>query len=300
MNKFSNSQILLLCGFLSSVFFVFDAAIPLGVAGGFSYIFVIIISLFSHQRNLIILVAIVASILTIIGVFISPLGGEFWPVFLNRCFTLLAIWSTALLGIKLKKIMSEKKLKEDEFHKIFELSPDIIGKGTIGGKFSEINSAVIKTLGYKKEAFLSTPFIDFVHKDDVAGTLSALEDAVKKKRNIIFNNRCRCSAGYYKWFEWNVLATSENNTFYTVVRDITERVFSERNANLSNKRLAGEKKTAHSKQINRINSSNTDSINGSPVIDNHNNNNNDNNKVIEGYNEITISQWSPEMTIDDD
>lgn len=292
MSKFSNLQILLLCMFLSSVFFIFDAVLPLGVAGGVPYIFVILISLFSHQRKFILLAAIVTSILTIVGIFLSPSGGEFWQVFINRCFALFAIWSTALLGVKLQKTLNDKKQKDDDFHKIFELSPDIIGKGTIGGKFSEVNSAVIKILGYTKEEFLSTPFIDFVHTDDTAGTLSRLDDALKNKRNIIINNRYRCADGNYKWLEWNVLATSEKDAFYAIVRDVTERIFSRRKADSSNKRLAEAKKTVHTEKFNRRKSDNIDSLNGSSVIDKEN-------KINEGNNKVTTLLWSQDLTIDD-
>lgn len=229
--------------------------------------------------------------MTIVGVLLSPSGGEFWQVFLNRFFALFAIWSTALLGIKLQNTLSEQKQKDDDFYEIFELSPDIIGKGTIGGKFSEINSVVIKTLGYTKEVFLSTPFIEFVHEDDVKGTLSALRDAVKEKNNTIINNRCRCADGKYKWFEWNVLATSEKDTFYAIVRDITDRIFSRRKANSSNKRLAEAQKSAHTGKFSRRKSDNIDMSNGTPISDDNN--------VSRSTVETTINQWSQKMMIDD-
>lgn len=245
MNKLSNFQITLLCGLLSISILIIDAFLPLGFAGGVPYIFVIILSLFSSQKYFTLRVAFVTSILTIVGFYISPLGAEFWQVLLNRSIALFVIWSTALLSIKLKQTIDEKKQKEDEFKKIFELSPDIIGKGTTDGRFTEINSAITKTLGYTKEEFISKPFIDFVHKDDVEVTLSALGDADTGKRNITNNNRYRCLDGSFKWLEWNVLAFSEEKIFYAVARDVTERVIADQETTLSNERLAEAQKIAH-------------------------------------------------------
>jgi len=243
--NFSNFRIVFLCSFVSIVILIFDAFLPLGVAGGVAYVFVILLSLFSSQKYLTLKVALATSIFTVAGLFISPLGGELWQVLLNRGLAIFAIWSVALLGEKLKKTVVENEVKEQEFQKIFELSPDIIGKGTLDGEFVEINSALTKILGYKKEEFLAKPFIDFVHEEDVKDTLSDLNEAVSGKRNIMCNNRYRCSDGHYKWLEWNVLAFSENNVFYAVARDVTERIVAEKKVESSNQRLAEVQKIAH-------------------------------------------------------
>jgi|GEM_PF-1694438 len=245
ITSLSSFQILLLCSLTSLAIFAFDIATPLGFAGGVPYVFVILLSLFSQEKHLTIRVTIAASLLTLMGIFLSPAGGELWQVVLNRILAIFVIWCTAILGIKLKSTISAKQDTEDELQKIFELSPDMIGKGTLNGVFTEVNSAVTKLLGYPKEDFILKPFIDFVHKDDVENTLNALQEATQGNKNILVNNRYRCIDGSYKWLEWNVLSNTDENIFYAVGRNITKRVLAEQQVEQMNKRLASAQKIAH-------------------------------------------------------
>jgi hypothetical protein len=100
----------LACGLLLALIFGFDLAIPLGVAAEVPYIVVVLLSLWSPQKNFTLGVAILASVLTIIGFFCSPPGGELWKVLFNRGLALFAIWVTAFLVLQ-RKITAEKREK---------------------------------------------------------------------------------------------------------------------------------------------------------------------------------------------
>ncbi len=109
-NKESDDRkIIALCLTLSIVIFVIDSLIPLGVAGGVPYIFVVLVSLWSPRKKLPFYVAIAGSILTIIGFYSSPSGGELWKVLFNRSLALFAIWTTAILSVQRKTIQEEKE-----------------------------------------------------------------------------------------------------------------------------------------------------------------------------------------------
>ncbi len=105
----SDGKIIALCLSLSVIIFIFDSLIPLGVAGGVPYIIVVLFSLWSPRKKLPIYMAIIGSILTVIGFYSSPGGGELWKVVFNRLLALLAIWTTAILSVQRKTIYDERE-----------------------------------------------------------------------------------------------------------------------------------------------------------------------------------------------
>ena len=89
--------------------FALDLSWELGVAGGIPYLTLFFAGLWFQNRRAIIFAAIVGSILTITGYFLSPIGGELWKVFINRFLTLFAIWLTA--GLFLFHLQRENRLQ---------------------------------------------------------------------------------------------------------------------------------------------------------------------------------------------
>ena len=90
-----------LCVFFGVIVFIIDLMLPLGVAGGVPYIAVVLLSLRSNNVKFTIFIAILCSLLTVLGYFYSPEGGELWKVLMNRALALFAIWVTALLSLKI-------------------------------------------------------------------------------------------------------------------------------------------------------------------------------------------------------
>ncbi len=119
--------------------------------------------------------------------------------------------------------MTERKKMEEKFERVFNVSPDMVGMGSLDGYFTQINFSFKRILGYEDKEFLGKPFIEFVHDEDVESTLALLGDAIEGKRDLMCQNRYKCKDGSYKWIEWNVLAIAEEGVFYTTGRDITER-----------------------------------------------------------------------------
>ena len=104
--------------------FIIDLQIPLGVAGGVPYILVILVSLWSPKPRFVIALAIICSILTLLGFYFSPSGGELWKVISNRFLAIFAIWTTAILALKWKlreeEIFSLEYKMEKEKEKIYQ------------------------------------------------------------------------------------------------------------------------------------------------------------------------------------
>jgi PAS domain S-box-containing protein len=116
----------------------------------------------------------------------------------------------------------EKVKAEQERDKLFTLSIDMIGIASLDGFFKTINPAFEKTLGYSNEEFLSRPFMEFIHPDDIDLTTLEVTKLSKGFAIVSFTNRYRCKNGEYKWLEWN--AVPHGQMLFVSARDITERV----------------------------------------------------------------------------
>ncbi len=90
--------------------FIADIQMPLGVSIGVAYVAVVLFSLWSKWKSYTVIVSIAATVLTILGHFLSPPGGLVWLDLLNRLLAFFAIWVTAILFLRWKG--SEEALAE--------------------------------------------------------------------------------------------------------------------------------------------------------------------------------------------
>jgi PAS domain S-box-containing protein len=154
-NKFTNTQVVAASLALAAIIFLIDISVPLGVAGGVPYVAVVLFSLWSPRKNLVLYAALLCAFLTIIGYFLSPAGGEFWKVFANRFIALFAIWVTALLGMAHKRAEAELRRFNDILEERVEQRTDELVKerdrasqflGIAGVMFVAINASGEVTL----------------------------------------------------------------------------------------------------------------------------------------------------------
>lgn len=82
---------------LAALIFMFDIAMPLGVAGGVPYMALVLLSIWFPKHWYVFFLATVGTILTVLGYLLSPAGGTPWVVLTNRGLALFAIWVTAFL-----------------------------------------------------------------------------------------------------------------------------------------------------------------------------------------------------------
>ena len=86
----------------------FDLSLPLGIAGGIPYIAFVLVGLWGPWRRYIFVLAALASVLTVLGYFLSPPGSEHWMVLVNRGLALFAIWAVAFLGDRYRRELRKK------------------------------------------------------------------------------------------------------------------------------------------------------------------------------------------------
>ena len=99
-SKTLNKNVLLVFGVIYAfLIFFFDSAVPLGIAGGVPYVGLALIGLLSKESKYIISAGLIGTLLTICGLFLSPLGSEFWVAVVNRFLTIGMLWITVVLCI---------------------------------------------------------------------------------------------------------------------------------------------------------------------------------------------------------
>ncbi len=119
--------------------------------------------------------------------------------------------------------VSEQRLLENERDRFFKLTGDMLCVSGFDGFMKQVNPAFERTLGFSEEELLSTPFIDFIHPDDIEMTIEETRKAIEAKRDtVFFRNRYRTRNGGYRWLLWTTTIDFERRVTYSVARDITD------------------------------------------------------------------------------
>ena len=225
-NQWSNPSVPLLIGIsiaLAIAIFIFDLSMPLGVAAGAPYIALVLIGYFVPWWFYIYLMAILATFLVIIGYYASPDGGIPWVVLTNRGLTLLAIWTTAIIGAYIQR-------KESKFTLAINSASDgIISINSIG-TIESFNKGAEKIFGYSAAEtigknflmLLSSPHLE-KHDENIARYLATNETRSTGKKTRLKAQR---KDGTIFPIE---LIVSESDyagklTFIIIIKDISEHI----------------------------------------------------------------------------
>jgi PAS domain S-box-containing protein len=110
-----------------------------------------------------------------------------------------------------------------EVDRIFNLSTDLIAVADLQGRFTRVNPAFERTLGYSSEELRSRPYVEFVHPDDRSRTLQAADELAQGREVIEFENRYLRKDGSVRWLEWSARSAPGEAVIYAAARDVTER-----------------------------------------------------------------------------
>jgi PAS domain S-box-containing protein len=136
---------------------------------------------------------------------------------------LARLCATVERGLQEAEARREPRRAEEERDRLFEFSLDLLGIVGLDGYFKRVNPAFEETLGYSSGELLAKPFIEFVHPEDRAATVSELEGVGRGVRNAYFENRYLRKDGAQVWLEWKVAPVVKGGLIYATARDVTER-----------------------------------------------------------------------------
>ena len=156
-----------LAGMLASVIFSVDLLLPLGVAGGVPYAGMVLIGLWSRWRPLIIVLAVLGSVLTVLGYLYSPAGGEPWVVITNRGLAIAIIWVAAIMALQRKRWEAKLRHSEAQMRLVTDALPVLIAYIDAGRRFRFVNKTA--------EAWFAMPRADIIGRSiaEVVGEAQA-------------------------------------------------------------------------------------------------------------------------------
>ncbi len=124
--KFIATSVIVAIGVLAM-----DIALPLGVAVGLPYVALVLLGLWAPGPRYVYLAAVVGTLLTTVGYFLSPAGGTPLFVLTNRGEAIFAIWITAILcnrtlrdRVQLEAVAAKELQRSEEHYQfLFENTP---------------------------------------------------------------------------------------------------------------------------------------------------------------------------------
>jgi len=152
------------CAALCVAIFLVDLLIPLGVAGGVPYVLPTLIASWSAERRHILYFAAAGAALTVLGYFLSPLGGVPWMVLANRGLALFAIAVTAGLAYRRKRSESALVDSVAQVRLLLDSTAEAIYGIDDRGYCTFCNPACVQMLGYDSDReLLGRHMHDLIH-----------------------------------------------------------------------------------------------------------------------------------------
>ncbi len=140
-------------------------------------------------------------------------------------------------GKTLEKEEEERRRIQEERDQLFALTTDLIGVAGFDGRFHRVNPAWTTTLGWTPEELTASPWLDFVHPDDVQSTISAGQSLALGSSLTYFQNRYRTKSGNYRWLDWTSVPLVTQKLIYCIARDITDAKAAEESRTALERRL---------------------------------------------------------------
>ncbi|MFC1673354.1 PAS domain-containing sensor histidine kinase [Pseudomonadota bacterium] len=223
-------NVILVAVAIAAIVFVLDSSTPLGVAGGVPYVALVLMGLWLPRPQYIYMLAVIGSVLTVLGYFTSPSGGIHWVVLTNRGLALFAIWITAFLIAKHKQAEITQLNSDYRHNAIVNSSLDAIITIDKDGNVVEFSPAAEAIFDYRSEdvrgkdiaEIIIPPHLRDKHRQAFGRYLKTGEAHIMGKHVEVTGMN---SSG--KEFPVELTLTTfrhgDNPLFIAFIRDITER-----------------------------------------------------------------------------
>ena len=149
LDRTRSTWLLVLCAVTVGALFILDLVTPLGVAEWILYLLPLLATLWLPHVRATIVIAVVSSVLMLVGLFASPAGVAFGLAATNLAIGLLVLWLTTLLIIQRKRVESALRASEDRYHDLIEHSQDLMCTHDLDGRILSVNAPPARILGYE-------------------------------------------------------------------------------------------------------------------------------------------------------
>lgn len=120
---------------------------------------------------------------------------------------------------RIKELTEELSEDQRELGLFFDLCPDMLCIASSDGYFVKLNQAWQRELGWSIQELTQSPFLDFIHPDDVEPTKKIMEK-MQTCQVVRFHNRYKVKGtDKYVVLEWNATNWSDGYT-YAVAREV--------------------------------------------------------------------------------
>lgn len=204
----------------------FDLSDSYGIVEGVAYISLILLGLASGRSRYVYLMAVLGTVLSMIGYLITVESSAWWAVMINRGLTVLVIWITAILGIKflrreinLRTLISERKQAEENFRKehqfnvqLVKTAPVIILTLDTAGRIIHCNPYLEELTRYRLEEVQGKDwFTTFLPEDERGRIKQVFNNSISGIRTRGNTNTILSKSGKRYLIEWfdNELFDSE-------------------------------------------------------------------------------------------
>ena len=126
-------------------------------------------------------------------------------------------------NVEIEREMANRQRAEDERDRFFTLSIDMLCVAGMDGYPKRMNPAFETTLGYTMDELRASPFLDFVHPDDVQATLEVMKTLAEGTPTIAFENRYRHKDGSWCWLRWTMSPDPSSGNLFASAHDITKQ-----------------------------------------------------------------------------
>ncbi len=174
---------------VATAIFVIDITLPLGVAGGVPYVALVLLGWWFPNRNAVVVLAIVSTVLTSVGFQLSPEGGIHWVVEVNRFLALFAIWTLAIFIFVAKTAADDLRDSEQRFRSVIDNAPSFITLKDVDGRIVLSNQKHSDMFGMKPRDMKGKTVFDFLPEKTAKEATAQDQDVLETKSATIMERK---------------------------------------------------------------------------------------------------------------